>query len=352
MDSAFKVIGIGENEFDRIISSRDAFISITKCLFMCLVSENDGLRYVAAELLRHIANVVHFRDDEVHEDEEVWKTIKGTHVLIDDDGNITKGPEALKNLGKEKSTGISKEMKPENDDYDYEEGDDIQDFMHKNVEKLRPIYEKGRGAAIDSEFYKFRLARSTKDVHQISKAEADEVVYDNVRQSLYDGWFRAADSSYKPALVSAMLSSPEMRNAGLSLAYENYKNCCIWNNEEPLDFETFLVTPVKMYRGGYGQKHTKDDVFSAYTFDRKTAEHFASNGNGEHIVTEAMIRPIDTYGSMRAVGESEIWVPREIAPNGNRDEADVHDDGVFFAGELNHVKNGEYDVEYPDKKFG
>ena len=64
------------------------------------------------------------------------------------------------------------------------------------------------------------------------------------------------------------------------------------------------------------------------------------------MVTEAEIRPIDTYGSMRAVGEAEIWVPSEIAPNGNRDENDVHDDGVFFPGELNYVKKGEYDVEY------
>ena len=205
-----------------------------------------------------------------------------------------------------------------NSDYAYEEGDDEQDFTHKNIKKLKPIYDEHGIEACHDEWYKFRLADSTKDIHEITKDEADEVMYDNVRQSTYDGWFRNADSSYKPQLTYAVIKNPEMRNAALNMAYENYKN----NVESPVPFEEFLVTPIKMYRGENGQRHLEDDVFDAYTFDRKMAEHFASKpGKGESKVIEIEVRPIDTYGSMRAVGEAEIWVPRQLSPVGYRGDS-------------------------------
>lgn len=258
--------------------------------------------------------------------DDEWKTIKGTHVMVDDEGSVTKGPESLRNLSskKQKNLTIGEEMRPINSDYVYEEGDDEQDFTHKNIKKLKPIYDEHGIEACHDEWYKFRLADSTKDIHEITKDEADEVMYDNVRQSTYDGWFRNADSSYKPQLTYAVIKNPEMRNAALNMAYENYKNSV----EKPLPFEEFLVTPVKMYRGENGQRHLEDDVFDAYTFDRKMAEHFASKpGKGESKVIEIEVRPIDTYGSMRAVGEAEIWVPRQLSPVGYRGD-DPRMDGV------------------------
>ena len=258
------------------------------------------------------------RLDRKRQDDD-WITIKGTHVLVDDDKNIKEGPERLKGLSGRSGNRfkISREMSPQRTDYEYEPDDDRDDWVHKNVDKLQALYDEGGSKAINDEWYKFRMADSTKDIHEISKDEADEIIYDCpfVTQSLYDGWFRNADSSYKPKLTNAIVSTPEMRNAGLNLAYENYKE----NTENPLPFNRFLVTPIKMYRGGHGQKHTKDDVFSAYTFDRKMAEHFAGP---DGVITEAEIRPIDTYGSMRAVGEAEIWVPRTMAPNKEMDSAD------------------------------
>lgn len=252
--------------------------------------------------------------------DDEWKTIKGTHVMVDDEGSIAKGPENLRNLSskKQKNLTIGEEMRPINSDYAYEEGDDEQDFTHKNIKKLKPIYDEHGIEACHDEWYKFRLENSTKDIHEIAKDEADEVMYDNVRQSVYDGWFRNADSSYKPQLTYAVIKNPEMRNAALNMAYENYKNSV----EKPLPFEEFLVTPIKMYRGENGQRHLEDDVFDAYTFDRKMAEHFASKpGKGESKVIEIEVRPIDTYGSMRAVGEAEIWVPRQLSPVGYRGDS-------------------------------
>ncbi len=240
---------------------------------------------------------------------EKWITINGAHVPLDENGEM-QGKVADRIKAEKASSETA--MHPASTEYDYSDGDSEDEWIQKNVRKLMPVYKKGGSDAVDSEWRKFRMARVTKAVHEISKTDADAIVADHVSQSVYDGWFRGADSGYKPKLVDAMLSSPEMRTAGLSLAYENYRNC----TDSPLSFEKFLTTPITMYRGGHGQRHTKDDVFSAYTFDRKTAEHFAGKGGK---ITEAKIRPIDTYGSMRAVGESEIWVPREIAPNGNTD---------------------------------
>lgn len=257
---------------------------------------------------------------------DAWVTINGTHVPLDENGEIT-GNVAEKVKNEEKNPGrkgpaskrhveIGAKMKPATTDYEYSEGDSKAEWERKNIGKLKSLAKQGGREALDSEWRKFRMEQVTKDVHEISEDEADAVIYDNVSQSVFDGWYRGAGSGYKPKLVDYMLSSKEMRNAGLSLAYENYKNC----TDSPLSFEEFLTTPIKMYRGGHGQKHTKDDIFSAYTFDRKTAEHFAGS-HGK--ITEAKIRPIDTYGSMRAVGEAEIWVPSEIAPNGNMDGANV-----------------------------
>ena len=259
--------------------------------------------------------------------DDEWKTIKGTHVLVDDDGEIAQGPERLKNVRKPKKPAIEVggEMKPINTDYSYADGDDEHDFTRKNIDKLKEIYEEHGIEACHDEWLKFLMHNSTKDIHRTSKDDADGVIYDNVRQSLYDGWFRNADSSYKPVLTESVIRNPDMRNAALNLAYENYK----WNTKEPLSFEEFLTTPIKMYRGESGQKHRKDDVFDAYTFDKKTAEYFADkSGRGGGTVTEIEVRPIDTYGSMRAVGEAEIWVPRQLSPVGYR--GDARADGITW----------------------
>ena len=160
------------------------------------------------------------------------------------------------------------------------------------------------------------LADTSKNLHEVTTDEAGKAISDHVRQSIKDGWMREADSGYKPKLIQSILSSEESRNAALNIMYENFK---YYNPEAKTSFEEFLDTPVTMYRGGHGQKHTKDDIFSAYSFDRKVAEKFA--GEGGNIYT-AKIRPIDIYGSLSTNGESEIFVPTCIAPNGNKDSVD------------------------------
>lgn len=273
--------------------------------------------------------------------DDEWKTVKGTHVLIDDNGTITGGPERLR--GYEKKSGTDKavkaELKPARDDYDFSDTDSKQSWVHKNVEKLMPVYEDGGMDAVDSEWRKFRLQKSTGNIHEIPRDEAESTMYDNVSQSVFDGWYRNADSTYKPALVDAVTKNEEMRNAALNMAYENYK-ASDFSDKPKMSFEEFLTTPIKMYRGVRGQKPRKDDVFDAFTLDRKVAQKFAGN-DGKIIETE--IRPIDTYGCMREVGELEIWVPREVSPikmqKDSRDDSEDSDRYDAIAWEFEDYKD-------------
>ncbi|MBQ6679537.1 MAG: hypothetical protein IJM76_05885 [Lachnospiraceae bacterium] len=312
------------------------------------------MRTKEIEIIENIRDKLRTR---LEDKEGEWKTIKGTHVLIDPDGQITKGPDRLKSLSNKKpvsgneankaaETGKSTqtlrdELQPQVPDADFSLEDDEEDFVRKNAGNgRRPtgVYNlynsiKGSGGeamlAVEDEYYKHRLNACTKDLKEITRKEADEILYDNLRQSTVDGWFRAYNHEYKPGHVWQMTRSPEVHNAALNVMYDNYKWYCKDRNLEPPSYEEFLVTPIKMYRGGSGKEYKKAAVFSSYTFDKKVAESFTGSQVGmghaydpNGVVYEAEIRPIDTYGSVFHNGESEILVPRVIAPNKNRDEAE------------------------------
>lgn len=259
-----------------------------------------------------------------------WITVKGTHIPLDESGTALaggklkgknfgggRGGSAAPSTSKTANPSIGNSMKPKSTDYTFNPAsDDLEDFVSNNVDKLMSIYKSGRMPAVHDEFYKYRLADTSKNLHEVTTDEAGEAISNHVRQSIKDGWMREANSEYKPKLIQSILSSEESRNAALNIMYENFK---YYNPDTKTSFEEFLDTPVTMYRGGHGQKHTDDDIFSAYSFDRKVAEKFA--GEGGNIYT-AKIRPIDTYGSLSTNGESEIFVPTYIAPNGNKDSTD------------------------------
>ena len=79
-------------------------------------------------------------------DDEGWKTLdNGVHIQIGESGEITKGPSVLMGKKPGKTSGASQKandtrLQPKNTDYDWEYGDSINDFIHKNVDKLKPIY--------------------------------------------------------------------------------------------------------------------------------------------------------------------------------------------------------------------
>lgn len=283
----------------------------------------DALDAIRARHAEIHPQVEHF--DDSSEDVQ-WITVNGTHIPLDDSGTALAGgklagrnfrPSSDTSVKKTSSPAVGESMKPKSTDYEYAPGkDDIDDFISNNVDKLMGIYKSGKMPAVHEEFYKYRLADTSKGLHEVTEDEAGTAISNHVSQSIKDGWMREENSEYKPKLIQSILSSGESRNAALNIMYENFK---YYNPGSGMTFEEFLDTPVTMYRGGHGQSHVASDIFSAYTFNKKVAEKFA--GTDGKIYT-AKIRPIDTYGSLSTNGESEIYVPSYIAPNGNQDSVD------------------------------
>lgn len=193
---------------------------------------------------------------------------------------------------------------------EFQHGDDLHSyFKEKRNGGDHPLgkYNDERGRLdpdrVEQAWYYTNLSESAKGAHPITMQEADDVIGENIRDSVLEGWFRAADSGYKPQIEEATITNPELRNAALNVAHENYNRYQEFNGGQQVDFDTWLTTPVTVYRGDHGQRLVSDDVFTAYSYDRKVAEKFGSN------ITTMEVRPIDTLGSYRLTGEYEVMVP-------------------------------------------
>lgn len=159
--------------------------------------------------------------------------------------------------------------------------------------------EEGMDAVKDL-WYQTRTEAELASLHEISKEDAINAVRDAVSQSTLDGWFRDANSEYKPRLVDSILSNPGTLNAGMNIAYQNYLDSAPSN---PMSFNKWAKTPQTMYRGEYGQSTVKSDIFTSYTPDRSVASSFGGK------LSSIKVRPIDTLGSYQTTGEYEFLVP-------------------------------------------
>lgn len=327
-----------------------------------------------------------------------WVTINGTHVLIGKGGKAESGGNLVgkdfssakseKHEAKGKSGGGSNSaVKPNNtqpskyetsasesksislqkpystgysdtwtdpDDPSYTvdltESKDI--WLEGNKDQLVKNWKERRAQGIkekpkdfeNHEYTAWQLSKISGHEKELPLDDAMDKMNDAMPANVFHGWFTEANSEYKPRVVEAVTKSPEARSAALSIMFENYK---YFHPNTKMTFNEFLNSPMTMYRGGHGQSHTEDDVFSSYTWDKSVAEKFAGKGGK---VYEAHIRPIDTYGSVNDAGESEIMVPSVIAPNGNKDsrtDADT-DNGVGII----VVKDGKFLVGTRQDGFG
>ena len=251
-----------------------------------------------------------------------WTTINGTHVLLNEEG-IAQGGGGLKGMSFSNAKSQTAESKHESAFKargEYKPGATFQEWQRANMVgrdnptriALSKIFKEEGIEGVQKEYYSSRTLSATKDLHHISDREADEVLSEHMSQNVFHGWFRDANSEYKPRVISAVTATPEARNAALSIMYDNYREL----TGGKMGYDEFLKTPIPMFRGGHGQGHTKDDIFSSFSFDRGVAEKFAG-ANGT--VYEAKIRPIDTWGSITTNKESEIMVPSWITPNKHKD---------------------------------
>ena len=73
-------------------------------------------------------------------------------------------------------------------------------------------------------WYQKRQGEELKDIHEMTTEEAIDAIGDSIPSSYISGWFRNADSEYKPKLVDSIMGNKGTLNAGLNIAYTNYKN--------------------------------------------------------------------------------------------------------------------------------
>lgn len=183
------------------------------------------------------------------------------------------------------------------------DSDDFRTFTRQNMDNPEfKAFGRSEGIAAVKQMWYARQIQN-ENIHEISKEDAIAIVRDNVPQNIRDGWFRDADSDYKPKLMDAVASNPGTYNAGLNIAYRNYKDR---NPSSAVSFQQWVRTPQTMYRGDVGQRTTKNDIFTSYTPDRSVASGFGSN------ISTIRIAPIRTFGSYQTTGEQEYLIPVDM----------------------------------------
>ena len=204
----------------------------------------------------------------------------------------------------------------------YKDSDSLDDFIDNNLPALKKIFNEGGMEAVNQEWYKMKASQEQKNAKEMSRDEAISQIEDNIPKNVLSGWFRNADSSYKPRLVEDILSNKGTLNAGWNIGYDNYRHqferYSDWQGKwvplegvdqsKKLSFNDWLYKPQTMYRGTHGQKTVDSDIFSSYSPNRKIAESFL-NENAGGVLEQISIRPIDTWGSYQTTGEEEFLVP-------------------------------------------
>lgn len=247
-----------------------------------------------------------------------WITVKGKHIPV------------YKNEYGDDVFGNGQDEEPIPN---YEDSLDPDEFVKKNLKQLKELYNKahkeGKDFDTDDEWRRFRTKQELKDIHEIPIEDALSKIRESIPSNVHSGWFRSANSEYKPRLTDSVLANPGTLNAGLNVAYYNYRYQFEWYSEyeqkwkplegkdqsKKLSFQQWLNTPQVLYRGDYGQKAIGADVFSAYTPDRRIAEKFLNTSEGGKI-SEIKIKPIETWGSYQTTAEQEFLVPKHKLKKG------------------------------------
>ena len=220
-----------------------------------------------------------------------WVTIKGAKVYIGEDGKPQYAQ--MKGSGKvepEYKIGNEKLSKAAID------AKDVDDFIRKNIKELRAAGIDSKKKATD--YFKDEKYKATAIYSPEPLKDSIQTIKDGIRPQALSGWFRNADSDYKPEIEMAILNNQKLRNAGMNVAFANYKSV----TGKDISFKDFINSKITVYRAGNLSDFTENDVFISYSFSREAAEKFGSN------VSSIKVRPADTLGSYQTTGEAEILV--------------------------------------------
>lgn len=224
----------------------------------------------------------------------VWRTVRGRRVFIKEGQSLT---DAMRESGK--FTNINNEI-------DVSKYKNFNEFI-KDKEMIKKLKEKGINNVNDAKIEYNRLKFENQKIKEMSVEDSVKTIKNKIPQNITDGWFRDADSAYKQKLNDLIVNDDEIRSAGLSIAYNGYKE---FTNEN-IGFNDFLNKEIKVYRGGTQSKLIDYDKqnFISYSYDKNIAKSFNKN------VDEITIKPINTLGMYQTTGEYEILVPQYINKN-------------------------------------
>ena len=214
----------------------------------------------------------------------------------DEKGRFTFNPGQGRGVGKPaNSIDVSKYSTYEDFEQDMFRGEN----RKENIEKLK---EQGINSKDKMYLYFVNEKFKKQKITQMSLDEAKDTILENIPKSVAEGWFIKADSSYKKKIVQLIVENDNLRSASLSLAYETYKELVNKN----IGFNDFLNKELDLYRGDpEGKKFIESDItsFISYTPFEDMAKKFGK------VITKKTIKPKETLGVLRQVGEFEFLVP-------------------------------------------
>lgn len=189
----------------------------------------------------------------------------------------------------------------------------FEDFIKTpSKEAINEAKEQGiRDPKSLKEFWRNRKMQgfTQSDAKELTKEEATDILYAKTDRGVMREWFTNYDSNIKPKIEDAILNDKELRNAGLNLAYHNFKEFDFKGANKDISFDEFLDTPITLYRGKHSKGLIDDDAFVSFTPDLETARHLGDKG--EEIV-EITVTPRETFGTYDINGEQEYFVPRKL----------------------------------------
>lgn len=264
-------------------------------------------------------------------DIERWITVNGVHVPI---MHGEKAEDAIKkhfaNNAKDSTDSKQKQIAQNKSEGDkknavkeqpkYKDAKDFEQFKKDNFETIKTELRTTdkHMEDIKSEWRNIRHAEISKNenLHEMNYSEMENADSD-FRQSAYTGWFRDANSDYKPELADTIFSSDKEFNIGMNIGYFHYRVkqdeysflYDKWKTNNAKSFKEWLDTPMTLYRGSTESKKLVDsDVFVAYTPDKAVAEKFGNFAGGR--IDTIQITPRETWGAYNMTGEQEYWIPR------------------------------------------
>ena len=142
-----------------------------------------------------------------------------------------------------------------------------------------------------------------------------QLAYDDVEVAIlqpkygrmWTGWYQMGDINYKAQVATAIESDPNLKNAGMSMFYKQWRE---FAENSSMSFEEFLTSDVTMYRAG----GTAEGAFASYSLDPKIAGAHQTAGIGGAgarggDIDTISVRPQDTLGMYNNTAELEVFVP-------------------------------------------